>query len=113
MGPGTTALLQRIRFTVQTAANSFFLPANAVIRDILVINTTANAITGGLKFGTTSGATDIVAALAVGANATTFVADASLLKRYFSNSAVQQIFFDAVASWNSASVEIDIYYYQQ
>lgn len=115
--PGTNIpspnLIQRIRLTTQTAANNFFLPPNAVLRDILVVNTTANAITGGLKFGTTSGGVDIVAALTVGANALAFVTDALLLKRYFSASAAQQIFFDTVTLWNSASVEIDVYYYQQ
>lgn len=113
MGPGTTPLLQRIRLTAQTGANSFWLPANAVLRDVIVVNTTVNAITGGLKFGTTSGGTDIVAALAVGASGLVFVTDALLLKRYFSASVAQQIFFDTVTLWNSASVEIDIYYYQQ
>jgi hypothetical protein len=107
-----TGVLRNIQITAQTAANSTALPANAIIRDITVRNTTANAITGGLKFGTTSGAVDVVAALAVGANALVFVTDALLLKRYFSATAPQQIFYDAVTAWASASVEINIFYYQ-
>lgn len=105
-------ILQNIRLTAQTAAGSFMLPTNGVIRDIIVTNTTGNAITGGLKFGSSSGATDIVAALAVGINGLVFVTDALLLKRFFSASSAQQIFFDAVVSWASASVQIDILYYQ-
>lgn len=105
------SLLHRITLTAQTAASSTILPIGAVIRDIVVTNTTANAITGGLNFGTTVGGSDIVAALAVGASAKTFVADAALLLRYFSSTAVQQVFFNAVTAWNSASIKIDIYYY--
>lgn len=104
-------ILYRIRLLAQTAAGSTILPIGAQIVNIFLANSTANAVTGGLKFGTTSGAADIVAAQAVGANATTFVADASFLLRYFSTSATQQIFFDAVGAWNSASVQIDIDYY--
>jgi hypothetical protein len=96
--------------TSQVTAGSLVLPAKGIIRHILVKNTTANAITGGLKFGTTAGATDIVAALTVGANFIGHVFDAVLLKRFFSTSATQTIFFDTVTLWNSASVDIYIIY---
>jgi len=96
----------------QIAAGTLVLPANAVIREILVSNNTANAITGGLKFGTTAGGVDIAAALAVAANARVFVTDALLLLRYFSTSATQTIYFDAVTAWNSANVNVTILYYQ-
>lgn len=105
-----TLILQKITLTAQTAAGNFILPANCVIREILVFNTTANAITGGLKFGTTAGATDIAAALAVAASVTAFLTDALMLKRFFSPTATQQIFFDAVVAWNSANVNITILY---
>src|ERR1019366_64370 len=82
------------------AAGSFYLPPNAVLREIIVKETAGNAVTGGLKFGTTSGATDVAAALAVGASAFAFLTDALMLKRTFSSTAPQQIFFDAVAAWN-------------
>ncbi len=109
-GPGIQPILQKIVMNGQTAANNFILPANCVLRDILVFNTTANAITGGLKFGTTAGGVDIVAALAVAASVTAFVTDALLLKRFFSPTATQQIFFDAVTLWNSANTNITIIY---
>ncbi len=92
--------------------SAIVLPANAIIDYIIVKNNTANAITGGLKFGTTDGGVDIVAALAVGANALTFALDAAVLLRIFSTSATQQIFFDAVAAWNSANVDVTIVYKQ-
>ena len=63
-------------------------------------------MTGGIKIGTTSGATDVVAAQAVGANALGTIADASILKKVFSRSAAQTLFIQAVTAWNSASVEL-------
>lgn len=103
-------ILQKIPLLGQTAAFSFFLPPKCVLREVLAFNNTANAVTGGLKFGTSSGAVDIIAALAVGASSTAFAADAALLKRFFSPTARQQIFIDAVTSWNSANVDLYILY---
>lgn len=95
--------------TAVVAANSATtIPAGCAIQDIFITNTTANAITGGLKFGTTAGATDIVVALAVGASVLTFVTDATLLKRTFAGA--QTVFIDAVVSWNSASVNVTTVY---
>ncbi len=105
-------LISKKQALAQTSAGSIVLPANAVIRDVIVQNTTANAVTGGIKFGTTAGDVDIVAALTTGANGLVFVTDALLLKRYFSASATQSIFFDAVVAWNSANVNITVIYYQ-
>lgn len=97
--------------SVITANTACTLPAGAVIQQVIVQNTTGNVITGGLKFGTTAGATDIVAALAVGATSLNIVASAAILKPLFSTSATQQIFIDAVAAWNSASANIWILYW--
>jgi hypothetical protein len=83
---------------------SFTLPARAYIAGIILANTTPNAVTGGLKFGTASGAADVVAAVPVGANAMVAVPDAQILKRFFSLSAPQPIFIDAVTAWNGASI---------
>lgn len=107
---GTIPISQKTILSGQTAAGSFILPANCVLREVLCFNTTANAVTGGIKFGTTAGATDIAAALPIAASATAFLTDALMLKRYFSPSATQQIFFDAVVAWNSANVNITIIY---
>lgn len=93
----------------QTTAGSISscVTAKYAITHIFIENTTANAITGGLKIGTTAGATDVVAAQAVGANALIVISDASILKRLFNTgSTAQTIYFDAVTSWNSASINI-------
>ena len=96
-----------------TAANSsIILPANAVIDFIVLINNNANAVTGGLKIGTTLAGSDIVAAQAVAGNSINVVSDAALLKRMFSQTATQQIFVDAVSAWNSANVDLKICYSQ-
>lgn len=94
-----------------TAANSsFVIPASAIIRSMTIENATANAITGGMKIGTTAGGTDVVLALAVAGNAMFVIPDATLLKKIFSKSASQILYIDAVTLWNSASVNISIIY---
>lgn len=105
--------LQSVKVAGVTAANSaIILPANAFIQSIIVVGNNANAITGGLKFGTTGGGVDIVAAMPVAGSTIQQITDALLLKRLFSQSATQQIFFDAVTLWNSANVDVRILYNQ-
>lgn len=82
------------------------VPAGHAIRSIYIRNSTANAVTGGIIIGTTDGGSDVMAALAVGANAIPLVTDALTLKRYFSASATQTLFIQAVVSWNSSSLDI-------
>lgn len=97
---------------IATANSSMVLPANAYIQRVIVNNNTANAITGGIKIGSTAGGVDIMAAMTVGANALVTDIGTGLLKSIFSLSTTQQIFIDAVASWNSASVDVTIIYIQ-
>lgn len=84
------------------------LPANAYIREILVSNSVASSVTGGISFGTTANATDIVTALTCGATCLTFVADTSLSKRVFSLTAQQAVHAAAVTAWNSTNVTITV-----
>lgn len=100
--------VQVINLTGVTGNTTATIPAGYAIVDVFVQNTTANAITGGIKVGTTSGAIDVVVALAVGANAVTAVAQAALLLKVFSMSATQTLFIQTVTSWNSASVDIQL-----
>lgn len=86
------------------------LPASAFIREIIVQNTTANAVTGGVDIGTTSGAADVISALTCGANCLTFVADAALLKRVFSTTAQQALFVLGKTAGNSSNLTITIIY---
>lgn len=110
--PGAVGMSKLVARAVITADSSLILPANTFIQQILAINNTANAVTGGLKFGSIAGGVDIVAALAVGANAIAPVLGTGLLKNLFSVSATQTLFIDAVVAWNSASVDIIVVYGQ-
>ncbi len=84
------------------------IPAGCRILGITIQNTTANAVTGGVNIGTTALGNDVLSAQAVGGNALLTVADASILKHIFSQSASQQLFISAGAAWNSASLTIAI-----
>lgn len=99
-----------IQIVVLTATNdtTAIIPPSYRITNVTIRNTTANAVTGGIKIGTTSGATDVVLALAVGASAIVTVPDATLLIKAFSASASQTLFIQDVTAWNSASLNITI-----
>src|SRR5262249_10641947 len=84
------------------------LPAGTYIQHIIVQNATANAVTGGINFGSSSGGSDIVNAIACGANCLVYPSDASLSKRIFSTSQVQPIYATAATSWNNANVTISV-----
>lgn len=101
--------LTRTRLAGLTSANSAFtLPANAVIVQVYALNNSGNTVTGGLKFGASSGAADIIAALP--AVASVIGPPATLLLTNFA--AAQQVFIDAVVAWNSANVDIFIIWSQ-
>lgn len=96
--------------TGTTAVQVGTLPPSTYIQHIIVNNTTANAVTGGIAFGSTSGGTDIVTALTCGANCLAFTLDSALSKRVFSTTAQQPIYAAAVTAWNSANVTITVVY---
>lgn len=87
-----------------TANETFVIPAGWGISRLIIANVTANAVTGGIRIGTTDGGADVAVAIAVGANAIIFVDDAAILKHYFSDSAGQTLYAQAVVSWNSAAL---------
>ncbi len=82
------------------------VPKGAALKDIYYQNTTANAITGGLRIGTTAGGTDVVTAHAVSANETGHIPAASFSKRFFSITANTPLYISAVTAWNSASLTL-------
>lgn len=84
------------------------LPPTAYITSIIIYNRTANAVTGGIKIGTTAGGTEVVTAQAVGANA--FVECATINLRLFSVSAYTTLYVYDVTDWNSANVDVFIQY---
>jgi hypothetical protein len=84
------------------------LPAGAYIEQIIMKNLTANAVTGGIAIGSSSGTADIVASQACAANALIHVADASISKRVVSDTADTVLYATAVNAWNGANVTISI-----
>lgn len=93
------------RATAANANTTISVPPGWAIDQIFYANTTAGTVTGGVKIGTTSGATDVVAAQAVGANAIGVIADANVLLKLFSRTVAQTLFIQPVTSWNSQTVE--------
>lgn len=82
------------------------IPAGYGIRDCWVLGNNGNAVTGGLRIGTTDGGADVVTAQTVGANAKAAVLDSDLSKRFFSKTANQTLYVQAVTSWNSANIDL-------
>lgn len=97
-----------VGIAAQTTNDTVVIPAGYAIQSITVNNTTANAVTGGLKIGTTDGGTDVVVALATGANAILGIPDATILLKYFSTASPQTLYLNAVVAWNSASLDTNI-----
>ena len=91
-----------------TSNGTVSVPAAYAIMGLVLRNTTANAITGGVRIGTTDGGIDVAVAIAVGASAIIGVPDATVLKKYFSASAATTLYIQAVTSWNSASLNVAV-----
>lgn len=104
--------MNEIKLTAVTANTSFVLPANSFIQQVLIQNNTANAVTGGVILGTSSAGLDVATAVAVGANAVTFIPQAVMLKSWFSTSATQTVWISTATLWNSASLTVLIVYGQ-
>ncbi len=79
------------------------IPAGYRISSIIVQETAGNAITGGLKIGSSAGGTDVVNGQAVGANA---LVDCVLGSRLFSLTAAQSLYIEDVTAWNGASIDL-------
>ncbi|OSI20086.1 hypothetical protein [Bradyrhizobium canariense] len=96
-----------VRKLALTAAGTVDIPQGASVVGVYVRNKTANAVTGGIKVGTTAGATDVIAALPVAASelAAGFVTDGKPKA-----ASARTLFIDAVTAWNSASIDVAVEY---
>jgi len=88
-----------------TGDTSFSVPSGYKITSIVLFNTTANAVTGGINIGLSAGAEEVVANFAMGANA---LVDCTLLQKFFSTTVADVIYVNDVTSWNSASLEMRV-----
>jgi len=97
----------RVVFLTMVTNSTLSIPAGHAIDDIFIRNTTANVVTGGLRIGTTGGASDIAAGIAVPGSAFLRVMPSSLINSGpFSPTAAQTIFIEAITAWNSASLVV-------
>lgn len=81
------------------------IPAGGRISSIILKNTTTNAVTGGIKIGTTSGGEEVVATVAVGSGA---YIDCTLVKNLFETKT--SLYINAVTDWNGAYIDLIINY---
>lgn len=96
--------LMKLNTTNVTAQTTVVIPAAHSILQIAVHNTTGNAVTGGIKIGTTVGGVDVVLALPVAANALFVISDTEILKKIFNMADETTLYIDAVTLFNSASL---------
>jgi len=96
----------RIVVTI-SADSTIVIPSNMAIAAICLRNTTGNAVTGGIKIGTTNGGTEVLSATAIGGNFIDVV-ETNLAKRWFSTTADTTLYIQAVTGWNSAVLEFTI-----
>lgn len=92
--------------SAQTANGTVSIPAGYRIDSIDIQETAGNAITGGIRIGTTNGGVEVAVAIAVAGSALVSVTDAAILKRFFSASVATTLYIQTVTLWNSASVNI-------
>jgi hypothetical protein len=94
-----------------TANTTISVPAGWALEAIHIENTTANAVTGGIRIGTTAGGTEFVTAWAVAGNAKLTSPGPTLTGfntnfNFFSRTVAQTLFIEAVTAWNSASLQM-------
>ena len=94
------------RIATLTANGQIVLPAGVMLRRIYFRNRTANALTGGIRIGTSAGGTQIVTAQAIAANA--IVSVIPTIENYQANA--QTLFVEAVTAWNNAQVDVFVQY---
>jgi hypothetical protein len=92
---------------IASANTTAVIPAWMMIDNIVVQNTTANFIPGGINIGTTLGGSDIVAAFATLADSLNHIPGALILKRCFSMTNPTTIYVNAT-NWNAVVLNIFI-----
>lgn len=104
---GATPVNGRVVSRSLAANGTVVIPQGAVVRSIVIRNNTANAVTGGVKVGTTDGGTDVLAAGAVAASA--LVVYPPLIGAA-NTAAARTLYIQAVTAWNSASLDVCVEY---
>lgn len=87
------------------------LPPNAYIDSIIVQETSAAAVTGGLDIGTATGGAQIVSAYTCAASCLISIPDASIVARVFSSTAPTAVWVQAHTNFTSSpAINVTIHY---
>ncbi|KJC51076.1 hypothetical protein UP09_03250 [Bradyrhizobium sp. LTSP885] len=105
--PGHVPISGIVRKLALAAAGTVVVPQGASVVAVYVRSKNANAVTGGIKVGTTLGGTDVLAAGAVAGSA---LATFFLTNGFPSAVGDRTLYIDAVTAWNSASLDIAVEY---
>lgn len=91
-----------------TANGQLAIPAYVELTRIYMCNRTANAVTGGVRIGTSAGGTQVVTAQAVAGTIDLPISVAPTIGAIAA--AAQTLFIEAVTAWNSAQVDFVVEY---
>lgn len=94
-------------FKTISANDTYIIPPNCAIAAICVKNNTANAVTGGIKIGTTNGGSEVLSACAISGNFMDVI-EPQLGKRWFSTTDETMLYVQAVTGWNGAQLELTV-----
>lgn len=98
-----------LRYMNTTGNITVVIPKGYILDKVYMKNTSVNAVSGGIRIGTTSGNTDVMLVSTVGAGYNDVIdsAAAGLTKKMFLQGDTQDttLYVQAVTAWNSASVD--------
>lgn len=97
-----------VRKKNQTADFTVDVPPRFIVKSVSIANNSANAVTGGIKIGTTDGGTEVLTTVAVGANEMVAVDAADLTLSAFSTLTLQTLYIQDVTAWNSADLDVTV-----
>ena len=94
--------IRKIEQSAIAANTTFIIPLGFKIDTLIIRNNTANSVA--LNLGTSTGGTDVINGLILGANA---VIDADLLIKFFSTLSGTTLYLES-ADWNSANIDFKL-----
>jgi hypothetical protein len=111
---GTPYIAQSNQGNVQTGGLTFVLPAGTIIRDIIWQEVSNVTPTGGIRMGTTSGGSQVVAGFALAASSLVSTPEVSMLERVFPTTTSiltpTTLYVTPVTSWAGSAVDVTVIY---
>jgi hypothetical protein len=109
IGIGTVQFSKNSMVSV-SSNQSFNLPANCYIEQILIRNHAGTSVSGGVNVGTAAAGAEIVNAYNVPADSVVAVSSGAMLLRWFNTSAVQAIHVGQVTSTAACNLTVHVVY---